>query len=71
MCCCPRCPRWPACVAGAVFGNLLAIPMLSANAHVYQVGTLGVPFWVDVTVPLAALALTVAGAVPPRCGPVG
>jgi putative ABC transport system permease protein len=53
------------CVSGAVCGNLLAIPLLSQNARVYQVGVLGVPFWVDVTVPLAVLALTVAGAVPP------
>jgi putative ABC transport system permease protein len=52
-------------VTGAVSGNLLAIPMLKVNARVYQVGTLGVPFWVDIAVPLAALALTVAGAVPP------
>jgi putative ABC transport system permease protein len=58
-------PALAGCVAGAVCGNLLAIPMLTVNASVYQVGTLGVPFWVDVTVPLAALALTVAGAVPP------
>jgi putative ABC transport system permease protein len=53
------------CVAGAVGGNLLAIPLLSQNAQVYQVGVLGVPLWVDVTVPLAVLALTAAGAVPP------
>jgi putative ABC transport system permease protein len=53
------------CAAGAVCGNLLAIPMLKVNANVYEVGTLGVPLWVDVTVPLGALALTVAGAVPP------
>jgi putative ABC transport system permease protein len=53
------------CLAGAVCGNLLAIPLLSENARVYQVGALGVPFWVDAAVPLAVLALTVAGAVPP------
>jgi putative ABC transport system permease protein len=35
------------------------------NAHVYQVGALTVPFWIDVTVPLAAVGLTVIGAVPP------
>jgi putative ABC transport system permease protein len=44
---------------------LLAIPLLAANAQVYGVGVLGVPFWADATVPLAVLALTVAGAVPP------
>jgi putative ABC transport system permease protein len=53
------------CVAGIICGNLLAIPMLKVNANVYAVGTLSVPLWVDVAVPLAALALTVAGAVPP------
>ena len=58
-------PALLGCVAGAVCGNLLAIPLLRQNAHVYQVGVLGVPFWVDVTVPLAVLALTAAGAVPP------
>jgi putative ABC transport system permease protein len=58
-------PAVAGCVAGAVCGNLLAIPLLSQNAQVYQVGVLGVPFWVDVTVPLAVLALTAAGAVAP------
>jgi putative ABC transport system permease protein len=58
-------PALAGCVAGAVCGNLLAIPLLSVNAHVYQVGTLGVPFRVDVGVPLAAFALTAAGAVAP------
>ena len=58
-------PALAGCVAGAACGNLLAIPMLSVNAHVYQVGTLGVPFWIDVTVPLTTFALTAAGAVPP------
>jgi putative ABC transport system permease protein len=32
---------------------------------VYRVGTLGVPLWVDVAVPLVTLALTVAGAAQP------
>jgi putative ABC transport system permease protein len=58
-------PALLGCVAGVVCGNLLAIPLLGQNAHVYEVGVLGVPFWVDVTVPLAVLALTAAGAVPP------
>jgi putative ABC transport system permease protein len=46
------------CVIGTVCGNLLAAPLLSQNAQVYQVGGLGVPLWVDVGVPLAVLALT-------------
>jgi putative ABC transport system permease protein len=53
------------CVIGAICGNLLAVPLLRQNAQVYQVGGLGVPVWVDVAVPLAVLALTAAGAVPP------
>ncbi len=57
-------PALAGCVTGAVAGNLLAVPLLKTNAHVYQVGTLSVPYWVDVAVPLAALALTMAGAVP-------
>jgi putative ABC transport system permease protein len=58
-------PAAAGCLAGTAFGNLLAIPMLKANARVYQVGTLTVPLWVDAVVPLAALALTVAGAIVP------
>ena len=58
-------PGLAGCAAGAVLGNLLAVPMLKVNASVYQVGTLTVPFWVDVAVPLGALALTVAGAIGP------
>jgi len=58
-------PALAGCLAGDGLGNLLAIPLLTVNAHVYQVGALGVPFWIDVAVPLATLALTVIGAVPP------
>jgi putative ABC transport system permease protein len=53
------------CVIGAICGNLLAAPLLRQNAQVYQVGALAVPVWVDVAVPLAVLALTVAGAIGP------
>jgi putative ABC transport system permease protein len=53
------------CVIGVVCGDLLAVPLLRQNAQIYQVGTLGVPVWVEVAVPLAVLALTAAGAVPP------
>jgi putative ABC transport system permease protein len=52
-------------VAGVVCGNLLAAPLYRKNAQVYQVGVLGVPFWVDLAVPLAILLLTVAAAVGP------
>jgi putative ABC transport system permease protein len=57
-------PALAGCLAGGGLGNLLAVPLLTVNAHVYQVGALSVPFWIDVAVPLAALALTVIGAVP-------
>jgi len=52
-------------VAGVACGNLLAAPVYAQNAEVYQVGVLGVPFWVDVTVPLTVLVLTVAAAAGP------
>ena len=58
-------PAVTGAVAGAVCGNLLAAPLYRDNAQVYQVGVLGVPFWVDLAVPLAVLALTVVAAVGP------
>lgn len=58
-------PAVTGAVAGAVCGNLLAAPLYRENAQVYQVGVLGVPFWVDLAVPLAVLALTVVAAVGP------
>ena len=39
--------------------------MLSQTAQVYGVGALAVPFWVDLAVPLAMLALTGAAALAP------
>ena len=58
-------PAVTGAVVGAVVGNLLAAPLYQQNAQVYQVGALGVPFWVDVTVPLAVIALTVLAAIGP------
>jgi putative ABC transport system permease protein len=58
-------PAVTGAVTGVVCGNLLAAPLYRQNAQVYQVGVLGVPFWVDLAVPLAVLALTVAAAVGP------
>jgi len=58
-------PAVTGAVVGVVCGNLLAAPLYRQNAQVYQVGVLGVPFWVDVAVPLAVLALTIAAAVGP------
>jgi putative ABC transport system permease protein len=58
-------PAVTGAVAGVVLGNLLAAPLYRQNAQVYQVGVLGVPFWVDLVVPLGVLALTIAAAVGP------
>jgi putative ABC transport system permease protein len=58
-------PAVTGAVIGTICGNLLAAPLYRQNAQVYQVGVLGVPFWVDLTVPLVVLALTVAAAVGP------
>ena len=58
-------PALAGCVAGAVCGNLLAMPILSQNATVYGVGTLAVPLWVSVLVPLGVLGVTVIAAVLP------
>ncbi len=58
-------PALAGCVLGAVAGNLLSVPLLSQTAQVYGVGALAVPYWVDLAVPLAMLALTGAAALPP------
>jgi putative ABC transport system permease protein len=58
-------PAVAGAVIGVVCGNLLAAPLYRQNAQVYQVGVLGVPFWVDLAVPLVVLALTIAAAAGP------
>jgi putative ABC transport system permease protein len=58
-------PAVTGAIIGVVCGNLLAAPLYRQNAQVYQVGVLGVPFWVDLAVPLAVLALTIAAAAGP------
>ena len=55
-------PALAGCVAGVLVGNLLSVPLLGQTAQVYGVGALAVPFWVDLAVPLAMLALTGAAA---------
>jgi putative ABC transport system permease protein len=50
-------PALLGCVAGVVAGNLLSVPLLGQTAQVYGVGTLAVPVWVDMAVPLAMLSL--------------
>jgi putative ABC transport system permease protein len=58
-------PAVTGAIVGVVCGNLLAAPLYRQNAQVYQVGVLGVPFWVDVVVPLTVLLLTVGAAIGP------
>jgi putative ABC transport system permease protein len=63
-------PAIVGCVAGAVAGNLVAVPMLGQTAQVYGVGSLAVPFWVNLAVPLAMLGLVgvTAAAIALRAG---
>jgi putative ABC transport system permease protein len=58
-------PAVAGCLAGVVLGNLLAVPLLGQTATVYGVGSLHVPVWVDVAVPLAMCCLTGISAVLP------
>jgi putative ABC transport system permease protein len=53
------------CVGGVVLGDVLAKPVLSKAATVYGVGSLRVPTWVDVVVPVAmCLLVGIAAALP-------
>jgi len=56
-------PAAVGCAAGVAAGNLLAAPMLGQAAQVYSVGSLAVPVWVSLAVPLAMLGLVVVTAV--------
>jgi len=56
-------PALTGCIAGVVAGNLLAVPLLRDQAQIYGVGTLAVPVWVDLAVPLTLLALAGLAAV--------
>ncbi|HEY4348396.1 MAG TPA: FtsX-like permease family protein [Gaiellaceae bacterium] len=58
-------PALVGCVLGVALGNLLAVPLLKQNAHVYGVGRLGVPIWVDVAVPTVICALAAVAALLP------
>jgi putative ABC transport system permease protein len=58
-------PAAAGALAGVLAGNLLSVPLLSQTAQVYGVGALAVPTWVDATVPLAMLGLTVVAALAP------
>lgn len=46
------------CLAGLVLGNLVAASLLGQAATAYQVGSLGVPTWVDVTVAVSVVCVT-------------
>ena len=53
------------CLLGVVLGNVLAVPVLGQTATVYQVGTLRVPAWVDLMVPVVMFCLVAIAAVLP------
>jgi putative ABC transport system permease protein len=58
-------PAVAGCLAGSLIGNLISGALLGRTANLYQVGALGVPPWVNVTVPVAMLALVgIAAAIP-------
>jgi putative ABC transport system permease protein len=52
-------------VLGAVAGNLLAIPVLDSADRSYGTAGLSIPMWVDIGVPVAALAAVSVAAVLP------
>jgi putative ABC transport system permease protein len=58
-------PAVAGCLGGVALGNVLAVPLLHKTADVYGVGRLGVPLWVNVTVPLAMCGLVALAAVLP------
>jgi putative ABC transport system permease protein len=58
-------PAAVGCVAGLALGNLLSGALLERAANVYQVGTLGVPGWVNLGVPVAMLVLVALAALVP------
>lgn len=58
-------PAVTGAVAGVLVGNLLAVPVLHQAEAVYEVGVLGVPTWVNATVPAAILVLAAAAAMLP------
>jgi putative ABC transport system permease protein len=58
-------PAVAGCLGGVALGNLLSEPLLRETANVYAIGRLGVPLWVNVTVPLAMCGLVALAAVLP------
>jgi putative ABC transport system permease protein len=58
-------PAVAGCLGGVLLGNVLAVPLLGRTAGVYGVGTLRVPAWVDVAVPVAMGCLVAISALLP------
>lgn len=58
-------PAVVGCAGGVVLGDLLAAPVLGKAATLYNVGSLTVPVWIDVTVPVTMLLLVGLAAVLP------
>lgn len=58
-------PAVAGCLGGVLLGNLAAVPLLAQTASAYGVGSLKVPVWVDVTVPVVMLGLVGMAAVLP------
>jgi putative ABC transport system permease protein len=58
-------PALAGCLGGVVLGNLVAQPVLAQNAGAYGVGSLTVPLWTDVLVPVIMLCLVAVAAVLP------
>jgi putative ABC transport system permease protein len=59
---------WPAvagCLAGAVLGNVLAIPVLQGSARAYGVGAQQTPWWASIVAPAGMLVLTALAALGP------
>jgi putative ABC transport system permease protein len=50
---------------GVVLGDLLAVPVLSTTGHAFGTAALSVAPWIDVAVPVAALATVAAAALAP------
>ncbi|MGW1670134.1 FtsX-like permease family protein [Streptomyces sp. NPDC002324] len=58
-------PAVVGCVLGVALGNALAVPLLAEAGEAFGAPAGGVPLWVDVVVPGAALALVAGAAVVP------
>ncbi|HTZ92947.1 MAG TPA: FtsX-like permease family protein [Streptosporangiaceae bacterium] len=50
-------PAFAGCIGGVLLGNLIARPVLAQTASAYGVGSLSVPLWVDIAVPVVMLCL--------------